>query len=180
MSTRQTPIEEATDDQLRSFLTTFLQIEVGPTVNSRAKLLAELSRAWKQPFIHVGEDAELVLQDSDVAPSPVVKDLSALYQDDPKVELVLDTTAYPGGEEPASPNVNGKMLVIQRGVKVRVPYRFYDALLNAFEDKTVQDPNDPGKLVVTRVSNFPMREVKLPPQAEIEAWFERTKDKVLG
>lgn len=175
--TKNIPIADASDSQIREFLTTFLQVEVG-AASSRAELLAQLSKAWQQEHIVVLDEGELELSDEQiVTPEVQAKDLTTRYQDDPAVELKIGKTGYPGGEHPASPRVNGRQIVIQRDVLVKVPYRFYLALLNSYEDQTRADPKT-GHPVVTRVTNFPLFDVKLPPQSEIDAWHERTRDVV--
>lgn len=172
------PLEDATDAQLRDHLTTFLQVELDDKVQTRAQLLAALATAgWTQPHIFVAEEPAMELASEQiVTPQAQARDLTARYEDDPVVELRIGKTGYPGGEHPASPIVNGRRLVIQRDVLVKIPYRYYLVLANAHEDQTRADPK--GHPVTTRVTNFPLHDVKLPPQAEIDAWHERTKDAV--
>lgn len=179
MNTVKKPIEDASDAELRTFATTTLQLELADSA-TRAQILGAMSKVHKQPFINIAEDtAPMQAADAD---APKVKreakNLTHRYQDDPVVECVVAKTSYVGGEEPAAPNVNGVQLVIPRDILVKIPYRFYLALKDSHEDIT--RPNDRGQPVTTRINNFPMSDVVMPPKAEIEAWFERTKDKVLG
>lgn len=178
MQIAKKPIEEASDADLRAFAIDFMQLELAENA-TRAQTLAALSKVWKQPFINVTASDDAVQGDSPaVQPKVEAKDLTTRYQDDPVVECIIGTTSYPGGEEPASPCVNGKMLVVPRNIKVKLPYRFYDALRNSYEDVSRPGPNN--TITTTRTTNFPLQEVVLPPQSEIDAWHERTKDLVLG
>lgn len=178
MTTKNIPIEEASDDQLRSFAANILQLELGDDVRSRAQLLAKIDTVWKQAFVQVEELPELVLQNDATAPVVPVQQLTARYADDPKVELTIGNTSYPGGKEPVPVSVNGSPnLVIQRERRVALPYRFYLALLEAHEVQTIQEGKE---LVETRITNYPVQIHKLPSDEEVAAWHERTKDVVLG
>ncbi len=176
MQIEKKPLEDASDAELRTFATDFMQLEIAQSA-TRTQMLAQLSKVWKQPFINVAAEAQAA-QTGEVKPEVVRKDLTPRYQDDPVVLCKIGTTSYPGGEEPAAPNVNGIQLVVPRQVPLRLPYRVYLALKDSYEDFTRPDAN--GHPVTTRTTNFPFEEVTLPPQAEIDAWFARTKDKVLG
>lgn len=179
-ATSKIDIADASEAQLADFLTTFLQVEVDRTkVDTAAKLRAQITKAgWSAEHIFVQAAASEPATAKEQVKSPRVegKVLTTRYEDDPQVELRIGSTGYPGGEHPASPCHNGTMLVIQRNMLVKVPYRFYLVLKDSFEDQTRADSK--GHPVVTRVTNFPLFDVKLPPQEEIDAWFERTKDVV--
>ena len=54
---KQLEIKKATDDQLRSFIATNLQIEDADKADTRAKLMGLLGKAnWQQDFIFVDDD----------------------------------------------------------------------------------------------------------------------------
>lgn len=180
MNTEKLPIEDASDEQLRSFATSFLQLELDEKVKTRAQILGAITKAWPQPWIHVAAAPEAPVQAAGVVPTPKVEKLGfkGHYKDDPIVEVTVGTTAYPGGKHPASVSVNGSNnLVIQRNQRVAIPYRFYLALENAHEEHMVQDGVE---VVATRITNYPMQVHKLPSDEEIAAWHERTKNVVLG
>lgn len=183
MQTRQIKIEEATEAQLRTFASTILALELEGNVDTREKLIAAITLAWNQPFITLPEEDELVLDGSQVVtPEPTAQEIglnNRHYRHDPKVTLTILTTDRPGGKEPAAPSVNGSpCLVIPRGKPVTIPYRFYLALKEAHEVKFEQD--EKFNWIETRHTNYPLTDVQLPPQAEIDAWFERTKDQVFA
>jgi hypothetical protein len=185
MATR-TQINDADDAQLAAFAKTHLQLEEVPS--DRVGIITALMAAgWNQEYIFTdGEPpaaAQQVTAQQTQQPAPVAELVGALakYRDDPLVELEIMTHGGPGGNEPASPSHNGSQcLIIQRNKRVKIPYRFYLVLKDAEGTKVEPNPNDPTKTVETNYTDFPLKFLQLPPQAEIDAWHERTKDVVLG
>lgn len=183
--TEKKPIDDASDDELRTFATDFLQLE--DATGDRNAIIGALKKAWKQPHILVplaaapAADDELG-EDTEIIPvRRVPKDIGGQrYQNDPKVSLVVLSTSFPGGDEPAPVSVNGSNnLIIPRNTPVLIPYRFYLALKNAHLEDVKQDPAN-GQIKTTRSTLYPLSDVELPPRKEIEAWHERVKDSVLN
>lgn len=175
-------IENATDQQLRAFCETTLQLEL-TGINDRARVEALMRTAWPNDFILV--ESEPVGHSEQIEPVTPKPDMvfDTGRDDGPPVSLKILTTDMPGGKHPAHPDVNGKMIVIQRNMLVTIPYAFYHAMLNAQVAVMNQEPDrdgKPGELVPTQVTNYPMSEVTLPPKHEIDAWRERNGSRLLA
>lgn len=180
------PIADANDSELRSFATDYLQLEIdGAKVNTRAKILAEINKAWTADFIMVPEAAATLPELGEVAeqqgrsPETPAHDLTSNYKDDPVVVLTIMTAAGLGGKYPASCSVNGVQLVIPRDVKWNIPYRFYLALCEAHEIEVRQDEKT-LEYIQTKISNYPLNVERLPSKEEIADFHARTDDKVLA
>lgn len=180
---RKIAISQATDEQVRAFCETTLQLElVG--VSTRQQLEAVMGTAWPNDYILAddpfgGEDHEQI----EVAVPVPQKVFDTGRDDGPTVMVKILETNMPGGAHPAAPNVNGLTLVIQRGILVGIPYAFYAALQNAVVGSVHQGPDKdgkPGELITTNVTNYPMSEVQLPPRAEIDAWIARNGSRLLA
>lgn len=181
MSIDKLPIEEASDAQLRSFASDFLQLDLSKSCDTRAKLLAEIGKAWKQPFINVAVSDSPLQNDQAEAAKPQSKHIGILakYKHDPLVELEIQSTSYPGGDQPAPVNVNGGNLLIPREVRVTIPYRFYLALKGSHEVGTTQD-KDTFEFHHRKFTNYPMTVFKVPSEAEIAEWHKKTDHLRLG
>jgi hypothetical protein len=182
--TEKLPLAEASDEQVRSFLTEFLQVELTPEQSaSRAHMEAALTKVWTQPWITVAAEPEAAVQAAGPTASPTPKvtlpGVLAKYSDQPMVELEIGETSYPGGAEPAAVIVNGDRLVIQRNQRTKIPYSFYEALKHSHQVDIRQDPNT-MQLTEQKVTNYPVSHLVLPPQAEIDAWVEKSSKVVLG
>lgn len=175
-------ITDATDDQLRAFAIS-LQLDVADA-KSRADLFAVLGPAWDQDFIMAEEEDA---RGEAVTPIAQVS-LNTGRDDGPMVQFKIMQTEMPGGKHPAHPCVNGKMLVMQRNMLIEAPYAFYLALQNAIVGVMEQGPDQrsadggtrPGELIATEVTNYPLSEVRLPPQSEIDAWHARNGPRLLA
>lgn len=181
MTIEKLPIDEASDQQLRAFATDFLQIELGANVSTRAQILAEIDKAWKQPFINVESDDALLLDEQVERAKPAAKRLGILqkYPDDPLVELEIASTTLPGGDKPVPVNVNGGNLLIPRETRVEIPYRFFLALKDAHEVELTQN-KDTMELVKRRVTNYPLTIHRMPTEAEIAEFHRKVDGTVLG
>lgn len=173
-------IEDASDDQLRSFATGYLQLELTDKVKKRAELIAAIDKAWKQPYVLVEQGVQ-PSADQTAKPKPKTQYLGFLakYRDDPVVELEIGETSYPGGDKPVPVNVNGGNLVIPRGKRYGIPYRFYLALMNAHNIDVRQDPKT-LELQFTRTTNYPLTVHSLPTEEQKAAWHERFDNVRLG
>lgn len=173
-------IDDASDDQLRSFATGYLQLELDDKVKTRAQIIAAIDKAWKNPFVLVQQGLQPVSTQAQ-APEPKAQFIGFLakYRDDPPVELTIGKTGYPGGDKPVPVNVNGGNIVIPRGRAYVIPYRFYLALCNAHSVDVTQDPKT-MELQFNQTTNYPLQNIKLPPQADIDAWHKKFDSIPLG
>lgn len=180
-------IPDATDDQIRAFANSLQLDEDGALTKarSRADLMAVLGPAWDQDYVFA-EEADSERGEAAIPVSQVK--LNTGRDDGPLVQFKIMQTEMPGGKHPAHPCVNGKMLVMQRGMLIDAPYAYYLALQNAIvgvveqgADTTGADgQRRPGDLIPTQVTNYPLSEVRLPPQSEIEAWHLRNGGRLLA
>lgn len=94
---------------------------------------------------------------------------------DPKVTLQVAKTADPVRAKACIISVNGEVTQIERGQAVTVPYRVYEALLNAKEmapvDTNEINPHtgDPIR-GWEEVQAYPFTVIELPGREEVEAW----------
>lgn len=103
------------------------------------------------------------------------------YTSDPKVGVVVMKTDDKRRAKDVQLSVNGDVIIIKRGERVEIPYRFYEALLNAREDAAVEtDEINPftGNPVMDwqEVQSYPFQVFSMPSEAEVAAWRERTQD----
>lgn len=175
-------IDQASDQELRDFAELVLQLEV-PATAQRFDVLALITPAWPADYIYVDaaeiEEFEQAQDESVRAEARIKLAVSAAYQDDPKWLVKITSTELIGGRDPVSVGVNGRPVVIQRGMEVEVPHRFIEALRLAVRESVTQDPRT-GDFHRTNFTNYPLEILERPSRAEIDAWFERTKDLVLA
>jgi hypothetical protein len=103
------------------------------------------------------------------------------WRNSPMVVCKIMSTDRPGGNEPAHPSINGSPhLVVQRNVLVRIPYDFYLVIKQAGGTKLVPGAKAEDPLIAQHYLEYPMSDVQLPPQAEIDAWRAKTEGDELG
>lgn len=180
-------ITDASDDQIRAFAIS-LQLDEDGAVSkakTRADLLAVLGPAWSMDHI-LADEPEAERGD---ATTPVAQiSLDTGRDDGPMVKFKIMQTDMPGGKHPASPCVNGRMLVMQRGMLIEAPYAYFLVLENAKVGVVEQGADErgadggmrPGALTPTEVTNYPLSEVVRPPQSEIDAWHARNGGRLLA
>jgi hypothetical protein len=171
---QQLPIVDATDQQIRDFCDA-QQIELDAT--SRSEMLAVLSSVWEHDYILMAVGEYDGQTDQVQTPEPIAQTTitGGVGSNDPKVLIRIGKTEMPGGKDPVPVGVNGRTVVIQRDMNVELPYRFYLALQNAVRE-TVDQNSQTGDITTSAVSNYPMQTLRLPPQDEIDAWHESTRD----
>lgn len=173
-------ITACSDEELKVFAETVLQLDL-TGANTRPKIVAALGQSgWEHDWVMVDADKNEE-GDAVAVAAQIVYDTGR--DDGPPVKLKILETDMPGGRHPAHPDVNGRMLVVQRNMTVEIPYAFYLALKNAISGSVQQGPDRdgrPGELITTNVTNYPMSEVELPTQAEIEAWHARNGSRALA
>jgi hypothetical protein len=176
------PIERAEEAELRDFAELVLQMDVAASTD-RADLVAKIRTAWPADYIFVdaagqpaaGEDG----QDEAVKPEPQARLTTADSRGDPKWTIRIASTELAGGKDPVPVSVNGRNVVIQRGVEVEVPHRYVESLRNAVRVSVSQEPKT-QEFTFSAFTNYPFEVIERPSRAEIEAFHERTKDLVLA
>ena len=128
MSQKKIPISEATEQQLRDFASTHLQLDI----HHNAKLetvRSKVEQAWDKDeiFVDAPEEADM----SGQAPQPVLNS----QQPCPPgfVRIRIHQTEEPGGDEDVPIGVNGKINLVQREKDVTIPHEYYEALTRAIE-----------------------------------------------
>lgn len=101
------------------------------------------------------------------------------HSHDPKITISIARTDDKRRTKDVTVQVNGVTFQIMREKEVPVPYRVYLALKDAMEDAAVDgDEINPVTLepikVWAKVPSYPFSVIEKPPQAEIDAWMERT------
>jgi hypothetical protein len=184
------PIADAGTPQLIEFAK-IQQIENVPT--DRAKVIAALVESgWTQDYI-LAADAAAPPGVADVAPAqaqtlevgePITEMPTSgfgYWRDAPMVVCKIMSTDRPGGNEPAHPSINGSPhLVVQRNVLVRIPHDFYLVIKQAGGTKLVPGAKAEDPLIAQHYLEYPMSDVQLPTQAEIDAWRAKTEGDELG
>lgn len=101
------------------------------------------------------------------------------HSHDPRVLISISRTDDKRRTKDVTVQVNGVTFIIQREQEVPVPYRVYLALRDALENAAVDGDEvnpvtgDPIK-VWAKVPSYPFSVIEKPPQAEVDAWLERT------
>ena len=107
-----------------------------------------------------------------------------LREYDPKAEITIAQTSDKTRSRDVQVAVNGDVIIVQRGKRVAIPYRFYLALDNAIE-KIARDTDE-----INPQSQMPVKEWvdqpsysytthRLPSDEEIAAWHKRTDNNEL-
>lgn len=165
MTLKDIPIEDATADDLRYFCTQIQNLDISPRANRPQMRQALAQAGWTGDTIKV-LDKEAQVQtiqpasmDSDAADAA---DISTTDSSDgaasrPKyAEITIPTGEGKGGQRPIFVAVNLKGMLVPRGEKVRIPYAYYEALLNA--EKTIYEkgPDDLGIGTPRSTARYPM------------------------
>jgi hypothetical protein len=173
-------IVDASDAELKDFAEVTLVLDV-PERTTRADLMALIGPAWPAPHIFVEaadvDEREDVQTDEARAVARVRLNVGGASED-PKWLIRIANTELPGGRDPVPVGVNGRHVVIQRGVEVEVPHRYIEAIQNAVRISVTQDQRT-QEMHTTSFSNYPLEIIERPSKADIAAWFERTKNLLL-
>lgn len=143
MSTNQKPISECTAQELRTFATEVMGLEIPASAN-RPQVLAKLQPVWDKDFITVTEVAK-----AEHPPVPTV-------EDEEYVTVIIAKHEETGGDQPVWVSVNGRGMWIERGKPQRIKRRYEHVLKNAVRTVYDQDPNDPRSRPTPReVPSYP-------------------------
>ena len=176
-------LEQATVAQLTLYATTVLGLDIADRTPKPVIISKICAAAPELAEIEVPDDAE-----TEASPSPVPigsrrrRDAAAQAQageglrgsskSDPRVSLMIFESSEAGGKRPVYVGVNGTGMLIPRGQKVDVPYRYYLALSDAVQ--TVHVQNEDGTEESRDVNSYPFQVLAMPSEAEIDAWHDRT------
>lgn len=145
-------ISEASAEQLRTFASASLGIEVHPNSN-RETLISKISAAYDKDEIPVG-DADDGDQPLAGAPPRPVTDRQASRPKKGYVRIHIHVTEDPGGNEPVPVGVNGKAMLIPRGEDVDIKEEYFEVLKNAVQHKYEMMPD--GKSINPNPRKVPL------------------------
>jgi hypothetical protein len=99
------------------------------------------------------------------------------FSTDPKVELTVNKTSETYRSKDVTVGVNGDVFRLQRGQRVRVPYRLYLALRDAVEMQAIETGEERNGIPVRdwqEVQSYPFQVHSMPSDQEIAAWRAAT------
>jgi hypothetical protein len=182
------PIANATNAQLRYFAETVLGLDV-PKINNTSQLRSKIEAAM--PNIVDVRAPDGLHGDAASAPEPKVLGGGTLKNDsipdgalgrhqrfDPKVTLQVMPSSDKLRAKDVQIAVNGDVVMLQRGQKVAIPYRYYLALVDAVEMVAVElDEIDPQTSIPAKEwqeqHSYPFSVIDLPSPEAIAAWHIR-------
>lgn len=183
-------LDDASNPQLRYFCEAVLNLDgIKPVGQRNDFLIAKIKAALGEDVTEIELPKESVnfappkAAAKEIAPTPegaIPSGPAGLhFMYDPKVEITVAATDDKRRPRDVQVAVNGDVIIIQRGQRVAIPYRFYLALENAIE-KVSRDTGEinphsqmPEKEWVDQPS-YDYRVHKLPTDEEIAAWHART------
>jgi hypothetical protein len=95
--------------------------------------------------------------------------------EDPRVEIILAKHERPGGDRSEFVAVNGVAMLIPRGEKCSIPFRYFEVLQNAVETIYIQNL-DTGERMARKIPSFQYQITRFPDQRAVDAYLERTRD----
>jgi hypothetical protein len=188
MSLKKIPIADADYNQLLAHAQTIMGLDVKKGIQT-ANLLAKIREA-EPDITEIFASDVVVVQQAQPAPlkneallnvpaAPLTDKEMQHYRYDPKVKVnIMIQDGKVGGKAAVPISVNGEQIVVNRGVEVEIPYRFYLNLVQAWEstyEATYPDGDTkPCVLKETRQLSYPFSHGPLPSDEDIAAWQERT------
>lgn len=147
------PVSDATDKQLREFVTVFLQLDIKDTAK-REQMLAKMSEAgWTMPFITMANpEPEL----SGSRPSGYGQSRKNERGED-EIKILINASDKQGGDNPAFLSLNGTGIYVPRGEECWMPVKYLPCLTDAVE--FVYDTDDDGapKHPPRKVQSYPFQ-----------------------
>ncbi len=185
MTIRPIALSEATAEQRFAYAASFLNLPVDST-DSPDAILSKIQAA--QPGV-----TQIFVQDADT-PADVAaaetaevelkpeessgRSTGTLGKGDPRAVIFIDIldTEDGSGSRDVLVGVNGRAWQLKRGHDLPVPWRVCAALDDAVADivRHSQEEGHEGEVIVRPTKRIPYRFIEKPPQAEIDAWLERT------
>lgn len=181
-----TPIETAKFIDLKAYAELHLGLEV-PVGTSRQTLTQQIKEI--EPDIteipEAGDSPDTGPEDVKVSGAGSVKiggnsgAPETHYSNDPVVMIRVASTREPGGNRAVFVGVNGDGFLIQRDRDVNVPYRVYEALEHALEERYEFIDGGPGErpsLEPREAHSYAFNIRRMPSDEEVEAWRARVAD----
>lgn len=175
-------LDEASDEQLDSYISNFLQMERSEGEDRRSAILRAQPNTTSIFYL---DEEEQQVRNLDDAPAGELDAqqtalVSSLGKGDPKWEINIPIveTEDNSGKLDVLVGVNGRVWQIKRGVDVVVPHRVAMALNDALAD--IVRHNDEGEVDIRKAKRFPFNYSRKPSDAEIEAWEAAHNDLALA
>lgn len=183
------PLADASDRQLVDYARTFLQLDVHPNAK-RETVLSKISQGAPG-----NEQCTIVLPDLEPEPElrqpvPAVREVllnddgrrfDIASQEDPRFTIIIQEQGGLGnfGKRAVPVACNGRTMLIPRGKECTIPARYYyvlkEAMENHIEDVPMEDNPSKVERVETEVMSYPFQIIRMPSQAELDAWNEKKK-----
>lgn len=150
-------IEDATLDELMAFATNDLNLDVDASAD-RDQLVELISSASSRTTIDVADAPENAPSPAQIVqPASTAKPVAESKADPNEAEMVeitIQASQDPKGNEPLYVGVNGSGIFIPRGQRVKIKRKFYDALNNAVGDSFAV--GEDGRIgIATEVHSYP-------------------------
>lgn len=185
-------IDEAQPEQLRTYATQFLNLDVAPDATDTAVRSAidaaqpggALIFVMEEPDDEAREQAEATRLAA--APDVVVaavsgdgdRQVGTLGHDDPRyiINIPIIETEDESGTMDVEVGVNGRAWQIKRGVDASVPARVVEALRNAKGQAIRHVPDTHGNVdvVVNDFQRHGFNVIESPSKAELDEWHRQT------
>lgn len=184
MSTKKVPLHEATPAQLRYYADTILGIADIKPQHQAANIIGKIMAVNPEiTEIEVPEDVREHHEGAAAEIAPASDDApSDHFSHDPRVIVVFSRTSDVTKTKRVQLACNGLTVVADRGVPVKLPYRFYLVNLDATETigRETDEVNGAGMPVMEfgDQPSYPMERVELPPAKDIIAWHKREGSRV--
>ncbi len=133
------PLSEATTAQLRTFAQDTLGIALKANA-SKEQVRAKVESAWDRDIPVVEAMPEPTL----AGDQPIPVTAEQLNIEPGKVRINIGIQEEAGGLEPIPVGVNGKIMLIPRGIDVDIPEPYLEALAHAITFKYDPMPDDMG------------------------------------
>lgn len=185
MPIRHVPLAETTPEQRFAYAANFLNLPVenADTPDTISAKIAAAQPGVTHIFVNEPDTPEDVAA-SEVVDVPLKPEESAgriagsLGKGDPRAVIFIDAIESDdgSGSRDVVVGVNGRAWQLKRGVDLPVPIRVPLALDIAIQDavRHSQEEGHEGEVIINTSRRIPYRYVVKPPQAEIDAWVERT------
>jgi hypothetical protein len=158
------PIDEATEEELRTFALDTLGIGIKATAKLET-VRARVRQAWDKPEIRV-DDSEPLSKEvpSKASPQPVTDAQQAPAEG--MVRLILGVTEDAGGADDVQVGVNGKIMLVPRGKEVEIPEPYFESLAHAVTHKYDALPDGGMNPIPRKVPLYPFQVLVSTPFTE--------------
>ena len=157
--TKIIPVDDATLEQLRSFLDVVLDVKY----DSKAK-----EKALRDQLKDLGHAEITVMIDPPDMPD-VAAPADPVVTREPMVKLTIHPGDGKGGDEKFPIAWKGRLIALERGKQSTIPYKYYLILRDAVGEDYEQDDQYRIHKRTTKAVAYSVDE--MPPQAEIDAWW---------